>query len=165
MVIGHLTAFGEERGFSPAAAAALVSAMLGVTLASRLSAGFLSQRWGRYGMLLAMSVLLAFGMAWLAMATGPLTIMVGAVLIGLGFGGYMPGYAILVREMFPASQAGRRIAEIYFFGFVAAGIGSWTSGWLRDATGGYGVPFMVAAFSAGLGVLGLLRLRQRLGSI
>ncbi len=165
MVIGHLTAFGEERGFSPAAAAALVSAMLGVTLASRLSAGFLSQRWGRYGMLLAMSVLLAFGMAWLAMATGPLTIMVGAVLIGLGFGGYMPGYAILVREMFPASQAGRRIAEIYFFGFVAAGIGSWTSGWLRDATGGYGVPFMVAAGSAGLGVLGLLRLRQRLGSI
>jgi MFS family permease len=117
------------------------------------------------GMLLAMSALLAFGMAWLAMATGPLTIMVGAVLIGLGFGGYMPGYAILVREMFPASQAGRRIAEIYFFGFVAAGIGSWTSGWLRDATGSYGVPFMVAAGSAGLGVLGLLRLRQRLGSI
>ncbi|MDO8777463.1 MAG: hypothetical protein Q7K57_53860 [Burkholderiaceae bacterium] len=89
----------------------------------------------------------------------------GAVLIGLGFGGYMPGYAVLVREMFPAAQAGRRITEIYFFGFVAAGIGSWTSGWLRDLTGGYAIPFGVAACSAGLGVVGLLRLHQRLRSV
>ncbi|UUZ66138.1 hypothetical protein LP414_23135 [Polaromonas sp. P1(28)-13] len=63
----------------------------------------------------------------------------GAVLVGLGFGGFVPGYAILVREMFPAAQAGRRIADIYFFRFVAAGIGSWTNGWLRDLTGGYAI--------------------------
>lgn len=165
MVIGHLTAFGEEQGFAPAAAAALVSAMLGVTLVPRLFAGQLSYRWGRYRVLLAMSVLLVFGVAWLAVAQGPVSITVGAVLIGLGFGGYMPGYAILVREMFPAAQAGRRIAEIYFFGFVAAGIGSWTSGWLRDLTGGYAIPFGIAACSAGLGAVGLLWLRERLRSI
>ncbi len=116
-------------------------------------------------MLLAMSMLHVFGVAWLAMAQGPVAITVGAVLIGLGFGGYMPGYAVLVREMFPAAQAGRRITEIYFFGFVAAGIGSWTSGWLRDLTGGYAIPFGVAACSAGLGVVGLLRLHQRLRSV
>lgn len=165
MVIAHLTAFGEEQGFGSAAAAALVSVMLGVTLVSRLSVGQLSHRWGRYSVLLAMSVLLAFGMAWLAMAQGPVAITVGAILIGLGFGGTMPGYAILVREMFPAAQAGRRIAEIYFFGFVAAGIGSWTSGWLRDLTGGYAIPFGVAACSAGLGVVLLLRLSKRLRSV
>ena len=139
--------------------------MLGVTLVSRLSAGQLSLRWGRYRVLLAMSMLHVFGVAWLAMAQGPVAITVGAVLIGLGFGGYMPGYAVLVREMFPAAQAGRRITEIYFFGFVAAGIGSWTSGWLRDLTGGYAIPFGVAACSAGLGVVGLLRLHQRLRSV
>lgn len=165
MVIAHLTAFGEEQGFAPAAAAALVSAMLGVTLVSRLSVGQLSHRWGRYRVLLAMSMLLAFGMAWLAMARGTFAITLGAVLIGLGFGGYVPGYAILVRELFPAAQAGRRIAEIFFFAFVAAGIGSWSSGWLRDLTGGYAIPFGVAACSAGLGAVGLLRLRQRLRSV
>lgn len=165
MVISHLTAFGEEQGFAPAAAAALVSAMLGVTLVSRLSTGKLSHRWGRYRMLVAMSLLLAFGMAWLAMAKGSVAITLGAVLIGLGFGGYVPGYAILVREMFPAAQAGRRIAEIYFFAFVAAGIGSSTGGWLRDVTGGYAVPFGVAACSAGLAIVGLLQLRKRLRAV
>lgn len=161
MVIAHLTAFGEEQGWTPAAAAALVSALLGVALVSRLSLGPLSHRWGRYRMLLAMSALLFFGMAWLAMAQGLMAIVVGIVLIGLGFGGYLPGYAVLVRELFPAAQAGRRIAEIYFFGFVAAGIGSWTSGGLRDLTGGYAIPFGVAACSAGCAVVCLLWLRQR----
>jgi MFS family permease len=162
IVIGHLTAFGEEHGFAPTAAAALVSAMLGVTLVSRLSAGQLSRRWGRYRVLLAMSMLLACGIAWLAMVQGPIAITAGAILIGLAFGGYLPGYAILVREMFPAAQAGRRIAEIYFFGFIAAGIGTWTGGWLRDLTGGYATAFFAAACSAGLGVILLWRLDARL---
>jgi hypothetical protein len=94
-----------------------------------------------------MSVLLAFGVAWLALAQEPGAIIVGAVLIGLGFGDTMPGYAVLVREIF------------------AAGLGSLTAGWLRDLTGGYAIPFLVAAASAGLGAAGLGRLRKRLHSI
>lgn len=162
IVIAHMTAFGEESGFAPAAAAAGVSAMLGVTLLSRLSVGHLSARWGSYRVLVAMSILLAIGTASLALAHGAVAIGVAAIVIGLAFGGYLPGYAILVRGIFPAAQAGRRIAEIYFFAFVAAGVGSWTGGWTRDLTGSYTVPFWVAAASAIAGAATLLSLRKSL---
>ena len=162
IVIAHLTAFGEEGGFAPAAAAAGVSAMLGVSLISRLSVGHLSARWGSYRVLVAMSTLLAIGCASLALAHGAVAIGIAAIVLGLAFGGYLPGYAILVREIFPATQAGRRIAEIYFFAFVAAGIGSWTGGWTRDMTGSYTVPFWVAAASAIAGAVTLLSSRRSL---
>lgn len=162
IVIAHMTAFGEEKGYTPAAAAASVSVMLGVTLLSRLSAGYLSARWGSYRVLVAMSILLAIGTTSLALAHGAVAIGVSAAFIGLAFGGYLPGYAILVREIFPAAQAGRRIAEIYFFAFVAAGVGSWTGGWTRDLTGAYTIPFWVAAASAIAGAATLLSLRRSL---
>lgn len=161
IVIAHMTAFGEERDFAPAAAAGLVSAMLGVSLFSRLSVGQMARKWGSYGVLLAMSALLAVGTVCLAMARETIEIAFGAVLIGLAFGGYLPGYAILVRELFPAAEAGARISGIYFFAFLAAGVGSWTGGWAHDLTGGYSVPLQIAAASAVLGFVMLLLLRRR----
>lgn len=164
-VIGHLTAFGEEQGYPPAVAAALVSAMLGVTLVSRLTCGHLSSKWGTYHVLLSMCALHVIGVTWLTFADGFSSVLFGVLLIGLGFGGYVPGYAVLVRELFPAKEAGRRISEIYFFAFVSAGVGSWTGGWLRDLTGGYGIAFISGACAAVLGASLLLALRGRLRAL
>lgn len=162
IVIGHIIAFGEERGFTPTAAAALLSTILGISLVSRLSVGQLSAKWGSYKVLAGMSTLLAFATAGLALGHGPVALAAAAVAIGVAFGGYLPGYAILMRDIFPAEQAGRRIAEIYFFAFVAAGVGSWTGGWTRDITGGYAIPFWLAAASAVAGAAILLSCRRRL---
>lgn len=153
MVLGHLTAFGEEQGFTPVSAAMLVSMMLGATLVSRFSFGYASKRWGQYPTLLLMSALHLFGIAWLVIAQSYFLLMIGAILMGLGFGGYLPAYAVLMRSLFPVSEAGRRIAEIYFFAFIAAGIGSGVGGWLRDLTNDYGVTFAGAAVSAFLALL------------
>lgn len=162
VAIGHLTAFGEERGFAPAVAAAITSVMLGVTLVSRLSMGPLSQRFGHYRALAAVSAVHVVGVAFLAASDSYATILAAVVLIGLGFGGYMPAYAVLVRELFPATQAGRRIAEIYFFAFLAAGAGSWLGGVARDFSGNYALPFGLAALSALAGALLLLYLGRQL---
>jgi MFS family permease len=165
VAIGHLTAFGEEIGLAPATAAAFVSVMLGVTLLSRLSIGQLSNRFGHYQMLVAVSALHLCGVALLAASTGAASTFAAVVLIGLGFGGYVPAYAVLVRELFPAFEAGRRIAEIYFFAFLAAGVGSWSGGLARDISGSYAVPFGLAAGAAFAGALLLLYLARRLRSI
>lgn len=162
VAIGHLTAFGEERGFAPAVAAAITSVMLGVTLVSRLSMGRLSHRFGHYRALTAVSAVHVVGVVLLAASDSHATVLVAVVLIGLGFGGYVPAYAVLVRELFPATQAGRRIAEIYFFAFLAAGAGSWLGGVARDFSGNYALPFGLAALSALAGALLLLYLGRQL---
>jgi MFS family permease len=165
VVIGHLTAFGEEQGFPPAVAAAVVSAMLGVTLVSRLSLGPVSERWGRYRALVFVSAMHLVGVCMLATIHSYVALVIAVLLIGLGFGGYVPAYAVLARELFPARQAGQRITEIYFFAFMAAGAGSWTGGWLRDWSGGYSVPFEFAAASACAGACILLGLRRQLNRL
>lgn len=162
IAIGHLTAFGEESGLAPPTAAAITSVMLGVTLVSRLAMGRLSQRFGHYRVLAAVSAVHVIGVVLLAAADSYAIILVAVVLIGLGFGGYVPAYAVLVRELFPAFQAGRRIAEIYFFAFLAAGAGSWLGGVARDVSGNYALPFSLAAFSALAGALLLLYLARQL---
>lgn len=162
--IGHLTAFGEEQGYAPTTAALLVAALLGVGLVSRLSLGSLTPRFGTYRVIVVMASIQLTGMAALIVARQYPAIMAAALLIGFGFGGYLPAFAIFVRERCRPAEAGQRMAEIYFFGFSAAGVGSCTAGWLRDVTGGYRGPFSVAAGCALAGVVILLLLVRGRGA-
>src|SRR5690606_22732324 len=114
IVMGHLVAFGEEQGFAPLAAASLISVMLGVSLFSRLSVGYMSDRHGAYRTLAAMAFFYVVGVLVLVAAQSYLAVVISVSMLDFGFGGYLPGYAILVRKMFPANEVGRRITEIYF---------------------------------------------------
>lgn len=165
MIIGHLTAAGEERGFSPMAAASLLSIMLGMALISRLSSGYLCGIFGDYRVLVVATVVHGIGLGWMAATASYAAIAAGAALIGLGFGAYLPGYAVLVRKIFPPNQSGRRIAEVFFLGFMASGIGSWSGGWLRDMGGNYVAAFCGATLLALIGLLILLGLWRSLDKI
>ncbi|MDO8298748.1 MFS transporter [Lacisediminimonas sp.] len=156
IAIAHLTAFGEEQGFDILIVASLLPAMLGVVLVSRLSFGFLAARFGVWRVLVAMSAIHVAGSLWLAFSTSYHHAVIAAVLLGLGFGGYVPGYALLVRESYPANQSGRRIGQIYFFSFLSAGSGSMLGGWLHDVTGNYAMSFAFAGAASAAGLLLLL---------
>lgn len=156
LVMGHITAAGEELGAAPATAAALVSVMLGASLATRLGTAQLGTRLGHYRMVVAATSLQVLGVLWISLSSGYMGIASGAALMGVGFGSYLPGYAVLARTLFPANQAGRRIAEMYFFGFLAGGAGSWVGGLLRDVSGDYGLAFRIAALIAVTGLASLL---------
>lgn len=159
--VAHLVAFGEERGFAPVVAATLVSALLGATLVSRLAAGALSPVLGTFRVMLAFSLVQVVGITWLSVAQGYVEMAAAACVVGLGFGGYLPGYALLAASMFPASESGRRTAEIYCFGFLSAGIGSSLGGWLRNARGGYEATFIAIALIAWLAIAVLYSQRRR----
>ncbi len=165
-IAGHMVAYGEFVGFGPAAAAAIMSALFGMTLFSRLSVGYLLSRGGAYRMLLAMS-LLHMGGAWLLVtASSPFQLMAAVLVVGLGFGGYLPTYASIVRSMFPAEEAGRRLSELYLLAFVGAGSGTWLVGALRDLNGGaFDWGFLATALLASLACALLMNQRQNLNPV
>lgn len=145
IVIGHLTSYGDGQGLSSTLSATLISTLLGVAL-------------------LAMTALQWLGTLVLFSAQGLGSILIGAVLMGLGFCGYLPSYPVIMRGMFPNHQAGRRSSEVYFLVVMTAGLGSWLGGYLRDFTGNYSISSCLAALSSGIALV-VLGMSNRLRSL
>ncbi|HMM71422.1 MAG TPA: MFS transporter [Rhodocyclaceae bacterium] len=148
-IAGHMVSYGEQVGLGPAAAGSIMAALFGITLFSRLGVGHWLAGGGIYRMMVGSSLLHALG-AWLVLtASSPWHLVLAVIVVGLGFGGYLPSYGALVRNMFPAQEAGRRLSELYLLGFLGAGSGTWIVGALRDARGGaFDWSFLAMAFLA-----------------
>jgi len=92
---------------------------------------------------------------------------VTAILFGFGYGGVFPAYALVIREMIPVAEVGRRTGFVFLFGAFAMGLGSWMGGFLFDLSGSYVLPFLVGvAFNvANLLVIGYLIARTGTGRL
>jgi MFS family permease len=64
-----------------------------------------------------------------------------AILFGLFQGGLVPSYAIIIRENFPANQAGGRVGVVMMMTLLGMALGGWMSGIIFDATGSYRAAF------------------------
>ena len=91
-----------------------------------------------------------------------LGLYVVSALFGLAFGGIVPCYALIVRELFPAEQAGWRIGAVILFGSIGMALGGWLGGQIFDLTGSYRNAFLVGViFNLGnLALVGTLLHRQ-----
>lgn len=160
-IASHMVAFGESVGMGPAAAGALMSALFGITLFSRLGVGVFLARGGVFRVMVAMSLLNMAGTWIVHSSSSPAALVAGLLAMGLGFGGYLPAFGSLVRGIFPAREAGRRLSELYLLGFFGAGTGSWLVGTLRDWRGGqWDASFLVMATLASVGPAILLARRS-----
>ena len=68
-----------------------------------------------------------------------------SALFGLFQGGIVPSYALIVREYFPAGEAGARVGMVIMATLFGMALGGWMSGLIFDLTGSYR-----AAFANGL---------------
>ena len=86
-----------------------------------------------------------------------------SALFGLFQGGIVPCYALIVREYFPASQAGSRTGIIIFATLLGMAFGAWVSGVLYDMNGSYSAAFVHAAGwnLINIIIVGVLLLRAR----
>lgn len=163
MPIVHLVSLATDLGHSEVHAAQLLSVLFAMAFVSRIAFGMLADRIGAFPTLLIASACQAAMMIVFAFVQSLAGLYVAAALFGLGFAGIMPCYALVIRVLFPAGQAGWRIASQYLFGAVGMGLGGWLGGAIYDLSGSYTWAFLIG-FALNLGNIALilpLALRHR----
>ena len=102
----HMVAYCGDLGYGAARGAEMLSIMLGLGGVSRLASGFIADRIGGVGTLILGSTLQCVALLFYLPFDGLTSLYVVAALFGLAQGGIVPSYALIVREYFPAREAG-----------------------------------------------------------
>ena len=120
----------------------MLSLMLASGIVSRLVSGYICDRIGGLRTLLLGSMLQGTALLLFLPFEGLASLYLVSALFGLFQGGIVPSYAIIVREHFPASQAGARTGTIIMATLVGMALGGWLSGKIFDLTGSYHAAFI-----------------------
>jgi len=146
----HIVAYCSDLGIGAARGAQMLSLMLAMGVVSRLVSGWVSDRIGGLRTLLLGSVLQGVALLMFLPSDGVVSLYLVSALFGLFQGGIVPSYALIVREHFPAAQAGARVGTVLMAPLLGMALGGWLSGAVFDWTGSYR-----AAFLNGIGWNGL----------
>jgi MFS family permease len=123
----------------------MLSLMMAFGIISRIASGFIADRIGGLRTLLLGSLLQGVALFLYLLFDGLTSLYVISALFGLFQGGIVPSYAIIIREYFPAKEAGARVGVVLMATLFGMALGGWMSGAIFDHTGSY-----AAAFANGL---------------
>jgi MFS family permease len=138
----HIVAYCSDLGYGPARGAQMLSLMLGLGVLSRLASGLIADRIGGLGTLLLGSSLQCLALLFYLPFDGLTPLYIVSALFGLSQGGIVPSYALIVRDYFPAREAGVRVSLVLMATIVGMAIGGWMSGAIYDLTGSYQAAFL-----------------------
>ncbi len=138
----HIVAYCSDLGFGAARGAEMLSLMLACGIVSRLISGAICDRIGGLRTLLLGSVLQTIALMLFLPFDGLVPLYVISALFGLFQGGIVPSYAIIVREHFPAAEAGARVGTVIMATMLGMALGGWMSGKVFDLTGSYHAAFL-----------------------
>lgn len=133
----HIVAYCVDLGYGPARGAEMLSLMLGFGIISRLASGWILDRIGGLATLLLGSFLQMAALALYLPFDGLMSLYVISAVFGLVQGGIVPSYAFIIRELFPAAQAGLRVSLAISATLAGMALGGWMSGKIYDFTGSY----------------------------
>ncbi|WP_201445537.1 MFS transporter [Belnapia sp. F-4-1] len=133
----HIVAYCVDLGYGAARGAEMLSLMLACGVVSRLASGWILDRIGSRATLLLGAALQAVALSLFLPFDGLSSLYAISAVFGLFQGGIVPSYAIIVRESFPAREAGFRVALVLSSTLVGMALGGWMSGAIFDATASY----------------------------
>jgi MFS family permease len=142
----HIVALCADLGYGAQRGAEMLSLMLGFGIVSRLASGWIADRIGPLPTLLLGSVLQAVSLLLYMTSQSVGSLYVVSALFGLFQGGIVLSYALIVRQFFPAAQAGTRIGLVLSATLGGMAIGGWMSGAIYDLTLSYDAAFLNGFF-------------------
>ncbi len=148
--LAHIVAYATDRGIAELTAANILG-LVGISAAvGRLLWGATSDRIGARTTVLCCITLQTAMMFWVAFASSALAFHLFAIGFGLAYGGVLPLYAVVTRELFGMRRFGTIYGMHSFATSLGMGGGGLVGGYLFDYTGSYFLPFMTST------VLGLI---------
>jgi len=138
----HIVAYATDLGYGIGRGAEMLSLMLTGGIISRLASGVLSDYIGGVRTLLIGSALQATALFLYIPFDSLSALYIISFLFGLSQGGIVPSYAVIVREYFPAGEAGKRVGIIILATVSGMAFGGWLNGAIYDLTGSYDAAFI-----------------------
>lgn len=138
----HLIAYCGDLGYGSARGAEMLSLMLGCGVLSRLVSGVIADRIGGARTLIIGSLLQCLALVFYIPFDGLVSLYIVSAFFGLSQGGIVPSYALIIRDYFPAREAGFRISLVMTATVLGMAVGGWMSGKIFDLTGSYQAAFL-----------------------
>ena len=144
MPLAHIVAYASDQGIPDFAAAGVLSA-LGFTAAiGRLLWGTVADKVGARKTVMCCITLQTSAMFAVAFMNNLWGFYLFAIWFGLSYGGVLPLYAVVTRELFGMKRFGTAYGLHSFATSIGMGGGGIVGGLLFDASGSYFVPFMTS---------------------
>lgn len=145
--IVHLVALATDQGIAPETGAQILGVMMVASIIGRVGIGKVADMIGGFRALLLAQGAQTVMIFWFTQMHTPAGLYVIAVLFGLGYGGVIPAYAIILREVMPDHIQGRSLGIVFLFGFIGMGLGGYLGGVLYDLTGSYTLAYLTGTLT------------------
>ena len=137
----HLVAYCVDLDVGAQRGEEMLSIMFGLGVVSRILFGFLTDWIGAVWALFIGSLLQAISLALYIPSESLISLYLVSALFGLFQGGIVPAYAVIIRQYYPASQAGLRVGLVLSATIAGMAFGGWLSGEIFDITLSYKAAF------------------------
>jgi predicted MFS family arabinose efflux permease len=140
-----LASYARAQGIDEVAAASLVGIIGGASIAGRLGFGALGDKVSRMRLYQSTFMIVAFSyLMWLFSSDSFPLMMVYAVLLGGGYGGFIVLSPTVAAEIFGLAGLGTILGATYTAAGIGGLLGPTLAGYLIDKTGSYNAAIMVA---------------------
>ena len=154
MVIGHIAGHGMDSGLTAIQAGLAVSTLAVCNAATRIVTGLFVDRLGTRTLFL-LYFLIQIAALLLLYPAGPTywQLWVVAAIIGWTYGGMFTLFPATCLNFYGAKSQGTNYGLLFTAFGLAGFAGPYAGGLLKDATGSYGIPFLLGAGMVGVSVI------------